>query len=421
MIRRLLSACSAAAAIAFAANAQSVAITNANLWTGDDMVAGSTIVIRDGRVTAVAPDASIPADMARIDAEDAWVTPGIFSAFSRVGVVEVGAEDSTNDTTAPLATFGPALQLSDAFNPSATTIPVTRIEGVTRIAVVPGFGANMFGGQGFVADTSGEADSITKAQAFSFINLGEGGAGLSGGSRASAWATLRAALSDARTYPARYIASDEGDVLGRLDAQEFSAAARGQQLLLISVDRASDIRKVIALKDEYRQLDVALVGASEGWLVANELGEAGIPVILNQYANLPGRFESLASTQKNAGRLLDAGVTVAFAYFDDDSHQTRLVLQSAGNAVANGVSHEDALRAITSAPASIFGLDDLGSLTPGSVGDLVIWDGDPLEVMSAPTHVFINGVEQSLESRQTKLRDRYLNLDESERPLAYKR
>lgn len=421
MIRTFLSACAATAAFAVIANAQSVAITNANVWTGDDMVAGSTIVIRDGRVTAVAPDASIPAGMTRVDADGAWVTPGIFSAFSRVGVVEVGAEDSTNDTSAPLATFGPALHLSDGFNPSATTIPVTRIEGVTRIAVVPGFGASLFGGQGFIADTSGNADSITQARAFSFINLGEGGAGLSGGSRASAWATLRAALSDARTYPARYIASDEGDVLSRLDAQEFSAAARGQQLLLISVDRASDIRKVIALKDEYRQLDIALVGASEGWLVADELAEAEIPVILNQYANLPGRFESLASTQKNAGRLLDAGVTVAFAYFDDDSHQTRLVLQSAGNAVANGVSHEDALRAITSAPASIFGQNDLGSLTPGSVGDLVIWDGDPLEVMSAPTHVFINGVEQSLESRQTKLRDRYLDLDESERPLAYKR
>ena len=421
MIRTLLAACTATTILGVCAAAQTVAVTDAKLWTGDEMIEGATIVIRDGRVTAVAPDASIPASIDRIDAEGAWVTPGIFSAFTRVGVVEVGAEDPTNDAAAPLSPFGPALHLADAFNPTATSIPVTRIEGVTRIAVAPGFGSGMFGGQGFVADTSGATDSITRPQAFTFINLGEGGAGLSGGSRAAAWATLRAALVDARTYPARYIASDEGDALGRLDAQEFSAAARGQQLMLIAVDRASDIRRVIDLKQDNDQLDIALVGGREAWLVAEELAAADIPVIIDQYANLPGSFEGLASTQHNAERLLDAGVRVALAYFSDDSHQARLVLQSAGNAVANGVSHEDALRAITSSPAAIYNMEGLGTLKPGSIGDLVIWDGDPLEVMSAPTRIYIGGVEQSLESRQTKLRDRYLALDESERPLAYKR
>jgi len=232
---------------------------------------------------------------------------------------------------------------------------------------------------------------------------------------------LRAAINDARTFPARYIASDKGDVLGRLDAEEFAPAARGQQLMLIAVDRASDIRQVIALRDENDRLNIALVGVREGWLVADEIAEAGIPVIVDPYANLPGSFEGLASTQQNAARLIDAGVTVALAYFADDSHQARLILQSAGNAVANGVSHEDALRAITAVPASIYGVEGGGHLQEGSPGDLVIWDGDPLEVMSAPTHVFIDGVEQSLESRQTKLRDRYLSLDESERPRAYSR
>ena len=421
MIRAMLSTAAACVALVTAAAAQDVAVSNANVWTGEEMIEGATVIIEDGEVTGVGTGLSIPSGMTAMDAGGAWVTPGIFSAYSRTGVVEVGAEDSTNDVAAPMSAFGPALRLADAFNPAATPVDATRIEGVTRIAVAPGFGSSLFGGQGFIANTSGTQDSVTDNRAFTFINLGEGGAGLSGGSRASAWATLRAAINDARTFPARYIASDKGDVLGRLDAEEFAPAARGQQLMLIAVDRARDIRQVIALRDENNRLNIALVGVREGWLVADEIAEAGIPVIVDPYANLPGSFEGLASTQQNAARLIDAGVTVALAYFADDSHQARLILQSAGNAVANGVSHEDALRAITAVPASIYGVEGGGQLQEGSPGDLVIWDGDPLEVMSAPTHVFIDGVEQSLESRQTKLRDRYLSLDESERPRAYSR
>ena len=421
MIRFLMAAGLATVSLTALATAQTVAVTNAKLWTGETIIDDATVVITDGTVTAAAADAEIPAGTATVDAEGAWVTPGIFSAFSRVGIVEVGAEDTTNDTAAPLSTYSAALDMADAFNPAETTIAVTRLEGVTRIAVAPGFGATLFGGQGFIADTSGEAGSVTAQRAFAFINLGEGGAGLSGGSRPAAWALLRAAIVDARTYPARYIASDRGDALGRLDAQALGPAARGQQLMLIAAHRASDIRAVIAFKDDNPSLDIAIVGAAEGWLVADELANAEIPVIIDPYDNLPGSFEALGATQENAKRLIEAGVTTAFAYFDDDSHQARLVLQSAGNAVANGVSHEDALRAVTSAPAEIYGQTQFGSLTTGSVGDLVIWDGDPLEVMSAPRHVYIGGVEQTLESRQTKLRDRYLNIDESERPLAFNR
>ncbi|MEQ9315964.1 MAG: amidohydrolase family protein [Henriciella sp.] len=420
MIRTFLTSCTALGALSLSAVAQDVAIENARLWTGDRLIENATVVVEDGRVTAAGVGASAPAGMTRIDADGAWVTPGIFSAFSRAGIVEVGAEDPTNDTSAPLASYSAALDMTDAFNPSATMIPATRIEGVTRIAVAPGFGSSLFGGQGFIADTSGRSDSITKERAFAFINLGEGGAGLSGGSRASAWATLRAALVDARTYPARYITGDEGDALNRVDAQAFSPAARGSQLILIGAGRASDIRQIVELQSENRNLNIAIVGAQEGWMVAEDLAEAEIPVIIDPFNNLPGSFQALGSTQQNAERLIEAGVTTAFAYMDDDSHQTRLILQSAGNAVANGVDHEDALRAITSAPAAIFGVSGFGSISTGSAGDVVIWDGDPLEVTSAPTHVFIDGVEQPLESRQTKLRDRYLSLDKSERPLAYK-
>ena len=120
----------------------------------------------------------------------------------------------------------------------------------------------------------------------------------------------------------------------------------------------------------------------------------------------------LAATLENAGRLSRAGVTVAIADPNEATHNTRFIQQLAGNAVANGMEWAQAFAAVTSVPARIYGRTDLGVLGPNATADVVIWDGDPLELMSSPDAVFIAGVETPMESRQTKLRDRYLNLDE---------
>ena len=428
MIRKFLTsaALGAFALAAPSALADTVAITGGTIWTGmdDAPIANGVIIIVDDQIAAVGDSSlAIPDDATRIDAGNNWVTPGIFSPFSRTAIVEVGAEAPTNDTAGAEAHYSAALNAADGFNPSATAIDVTRIEGVTRMAVAPGFGNTLFAGQGFIADTTGEADSITEERVFQLITLGEGGSGLSGGSRPAAWATFRAALDDARSFTGRYITNTEGGALNRVDAEALVPAARGQQLILVSMHRASDIRRLISFAEEYSSLDFAIVGATEGWLVADELAEAGIPVIIDPFDNLPASFERLGATSHNAERLIEAGVETAFAHLGFDTHQTRLVLQSAGNAVANGVSQADAIRAITSTPAEIFGFEDLGRLETGAVADVVIWDGDPLELTSAPTAVIINGEPQSMESRQTKLRDRYLSLtdDGGDLPLAYQK
>jgi len=244
---------------------------------------------------------------------------------------------------------------------------------------------------------------------------------LSGGSRSAAWATLRAALDDAENFTGRYVTSPDGAALNRVDAEALAPAARGQQLLLVRVHRASDIRRLIQMLDDFPAIDVAIVGAAEGWLVADELAQADIPVIIDPFDNLPASFERLGATSHNAERLIEGGVTTAFANLDSSAHQNRLVLQVAGNAVANGVARADALRAITSVPADIFGFSTLGRLSTGATADVVVWDGDPLEITSAPTHVLIDGEDQSLESRQTRLRDRYLSLEQGDLPLAYRK
>lgn len=422
MIRKILLFTAAAATLTLGTGAQNIAITNAKVWTGTDAgtLENANIYISDGEIAGLGVNFAPPSGTELIDAEGNWVTPGIFSPFSRTGIVEVGAEDSTNDTSAAGSPFSVALRAADGFNPSATPVDVTRIEGVTRIAVAPSTGGSMIAGQGFLADTSGDADSISDDRAFVFIDLGEGGAGLAGGSRPAAWAALRGAFADARGYPARFMAHNEGDALTRADAQAFGRAVRGQQLILISAHRASDLRLVMDLKQENPNLNLAIVGADEGWIVADELAAADIPVIIDPFQNLPASFSQLGATSRNAERLIAAGVPTAFSYLGDNGHQARLVLQSAGNAAANGVGFDDAMAAMTTVPAEIFGVEGSGTIARGSTADLVIWDGDPLEITSAPIAVFIDGEAQSLESRQTKLRDRYLELDESEKPLAYK-
>lgn len=419
MIRPLLLGL-AALCIAPLGLAQPVAIVGEKVWTGtaQGTLTDGVVVIDNGRIVSVGTGAA-PAGMAQVEAE--WVTPGLISAFSRTGTTEVPGEKSANDTGAGGSAFSAALNAADGFNPDATPIPVTRLEGFTRIAVAPDARSKMFAGQGFLADTSGLPGSVFAERAFAFIVMGERGAALSGGSRPASWSALRGALDDVRFFTARYMTHNEGNVLTRMDAQAFMPAARGDQLILIEARRASDLDAIMDFKQENPMLKIAIVGADEGWRVADRLAAMKIPVIIDAFSNLPSSFSQLAATSENAGRLAKAGVTIAIVNLDDSSHQARLATQIAGNAVANGLPFDDALAALTTAPAEIFGMEGLGVLAPGARADVVAWDGDPLEITSAPTAVFIDGVSEPMESRQTKLRDRYLNLDESERPSAYRK
>jgi imidazolonepropionase-like amidohydrolase len=421
MIRSMLLTGSALI-VAEAAFAQNYAVANAKAWTGTDrgVIEDATIIVRDGRIAEIGENLPIPsAGITTFDAEGRWVTPGIISAFSRTGIVEVGAEDSTDDRTAGGSGYNAALKAAYGFNPDATAVDVTRIEGVTRMIVAPGASDSIFGGQGFVASTSGGSGSISDEAAFMYVELGRSGANRAGGNRAAAWTYFTAALSDARTFPARYISHNEGDAISRVDARALGPAAKGEQKMVIRADRASDLRLIMSFAEQNPELDIIILGAAEGWLVAEELAAAGLPVIIDPVLNLPGSFDGLGTTMQNALRLQEAGVTVAYFYSDNDYNQARLTLQAAGNAAANGVSFDDALSAITTGPAEIFGLDNHGRLAEGAIGDLVVWDGDPLEVTSAPLLVLIDGKEQSLESRQTRLRDRYLKLERSDLPPAY--
>jgi imidazolonepropionase-like amidohydrolase len=221
----------------------------------------------------------------------------------------------------------------------------------------------------------------------------------------------------------------EDVLLTRFDAAALVPVLQGRQYLFVHAERASDILAVLALKREFPSLKIVLIGASEGWTVADRIVRAGVPVIASAVNDLPASFEQLAATQSNVGRMRAAGVNISIGMIDDND--TRYIFeerQYAGNLVAlqripgaTGVSWGEALAMITSRPAQAIGMGgEIGSLAPGRRADVVIWSGDPLEGSSAAEAVFIDGVRQPLDTHQTRLRDRYRDLTRRDLPEAYR-
>jgi imidazolonepropionase-like amidohydrolase len=374
------------------------------------VIENGDVLIVDDRIAAVGADIAPPRGARVIDAQGRFVTPGAFAAMSEVGLSEISGSGAPDDASVDGDLVSAAADAGRAFNPGVTAVAVTRMEGVTRAAIAPSQTSTMFGGQGALVSLDGAADSVFRERAFMVVELGETGANRTGGSRAAVWPAFEAALRDAREYPNRYRSGQGGAVLNEIDAAALQPFARGQVMFLVHVESAADIRRVIAFKRANPSLRFAIHGGAEAWQVAGELARAGVPVILDPLSNLPDRFERLSARLDNAALLAQAGVRIAIAPQPGtvDAHQARLSLQLAGNAVANGLPWDAAFAAVSRGPAEIFGVGDrLGRIERGYLADVVIWDGDPLEVMSAPTTVFIEGAEQPLVSRQTRLRDRY--------------
>jgi len=429
MKRLSLFLASAAALIAAPLAAQTTAITGGKVVIGDGSapIEGGTVLIRGDRVVAAGANVAIPADAKRIDATGKWVTPGIFAGFSRIGLVEVGAVSQTNDTEADKSVFSAALDIQYAVNPFASPISVNRAAGVTRAVVSPDSGSSIFGGYGAVIDLGQDENPITEARAFQFVELGEAGHRRAGGSRAAAHILFRALLEEARTY-ARNPAVFDSDLLKASDAKALLPVINGSTKLLVHVESANDILKVLDLRKDFPALDLVLVGANEGWRVAEHIAAAGVPVLASALSDLPYGFEDLSATQSNIGRMKDAGVRVAIGMINDrDAHQLRYSVQYAGNLVAltkvpraTGLTWDEAFAAISSVPAEIMDMSgQLGSLKAGRKADVVIWTGDPLELSTQVEKVMIDGVDQSLSNRQMRLRDRYSNPTPGALPKAY--
>ena len=430
-MRHFLYAAAALAAFAKPAVAETIAITGGRVVVGDSTapIDGGTVIIRDGNVIAAGANVAVPADARRIDAKGKWVTPGVFAGFTRLGLSEVDGVKGTNDKSGGKSGFSAAIDVAPAIDPFRSPFAVNRAAGVTRAVVAPAAAESIFAGQGAIADLGADSNPVTKARAFQFAEFGEDGSALSGGSRAGTHLHFRAMLREAQDYAAGRGNFDD-ELLKAEDAKALLNVLRGETRLLIHVEGANDMLRLIELKRDFPSVKMVFVGASEGWRIAPQLVQAGVPVIASALNDLPVTFEMLGATQSNIGRMKDAGVQVAIGMINDrDSHQLRYTTQYAGNIVslqfvpgATGLTWDEAFAAISSVPADIMGVGDrFGSLKAGKAADVVIWDGDPLELSSAATTVFIDGVEQPLTNRQNRLRDRYARPTEGDLPKAYDR
>lgn len=401
-------------------NAESLAITNATIHTVTEqgVLTNATVVIDDGKIIAINPD-KIDADVV-FDAMGKILTPGLIGSMNSLGLVEVSAVSRTRDARDKKAdiTFDASL----AFNPRSTVVPYTRKGGITSNVTVPGGGDSMFKGQTFVTDLSGEFDSVFIKENAVIIDLGA----KSSGSRALNLQKLRYKLEDAQkalTKAAEEAKAAKKDKKSddkkktpkelKRDEKIINAILAGDKPLVAYADRATDLLELLKLKAEFN-IDLVIAGGADAILISEQIAAAKVPVVFGALDNLPSSFDSLHSSLENTAKLTQAGINVSLAIHD--AHNLYQLRFEAGNAIANGLTKEQALAAVTANVADAFNIN-AGRIAVGKKADLVLWSADPFELSTKVDKMWIGGKEYSTHSRQDELRKRYTT--DSDMPRGY--
>jgi imidazolonepropionase-like amidohydrolase len=417
--RFFLIAVAIAVATAVPAGAQTVAITGGKVYpVSGPPIEGGTVVIVNGRITAVGSGISIPADAQRIDATGKIVTPGLVNSATELGVQEVGFGAGPNDESAKgKDNIAAAFTVWDGLNPNSVMFAPARKDGITSFVVMPNGG--LVSGQAALLDVvpGTTTDMMIRSPVAMIAQVGDvQSAGVN--ARGELIVKLRELLEDTRFFQTHRDAFDRAQTrdfsASRLDLQAMIPVIEGKLPLLINVDRAADIDAAMKLAREFN-LKIMIGGGAEAWMMADRLAAAHIPVLTGAMNNIPAGFASLGQRQENAGLLRKAGVSVALignaGGGDEEAFNVRNIKQEAGNAVSYGMTWDDALRAVTLTPAEIFGVSDrVGSLQPGREGNVVIWSGDPFEFTTKVEHVFVRGREYHDKTRQDMLMERYKTL-----------
>lgn len=398
--------------------AENFLIKNATIHTASKqgVLDETDVYISDGFIMQIGKNLKIKSKHTLIDATNKHVTPGLINASTQIGLVEIDAASSTVDYTTKNKSQGASFTIAPAINFRSTLLPQNRINGLTRAIVRPVGGSSIFHGQGTaIALLSSSQGMINEVNAM-YASYGIAGSKISGGSRASAYMALDKALEEAnylRHNRSQYKPGFDWHFSQSVqDLDALKAVLEKKIPLVVSVHRSDDILKIIALAKKY-SIRLILDGASEAWMVADQIARDKVPVLMDPFMNLPSSFESLAIRLDAAAILNRAGVKLIFTGIDfQATHNGFLVRQSAGSAVSYGMPAEDAIKAMTINTAEVFGIKNYGKITVGMDADIVVWDGDPLELTTNPDAVLIKGINQPLVSRATRLRDRYWDLQD---------
>jgi len=413
--------CLAVSFISISAFSQTIVIKGGEIYTGLNQESFIGDILIEGNTILEVSTKSLKGDVV-VDASNKIITPGVIAPDTQIGILEIGAISETRDGDSNIYSMG--FSVYDAINPNSTLIPWNRSNGVTSAITLPDFNWDPLSGMAsFLL-----LDGSLRVNGMPDVALtGEIGA-LSSGSRAESLILLRDLLEFASILDEKDMASskkiseaiEDFEIAELMDLQPRDVIALYNLLnnnlpLIIKTNRASDILKLIDIKKLYG-LNLVLMSAQEATLVANEIAENNIPVIINPFDNIPDSFDELASNIRIASSLEKAGIKVMFS--ESRTHNYHLIRQGAGNAVANGMSYIGAIMALTSNVAESFNIPERGRLQQGMKADLVIWEGDPLEPSTFPSKVFINGNDMDLSTRSSRLTERYI--DKRDLPNTYK-
>jgi imidazolonepropionase-like amidohydrolase len=416
---RLIAFIAATFVIAAGAGAQSVAIVGGKVYpVSGAPIENGTVVITNGRITAVGTNVPIPAGAQRIDATGKIVTPGFVNSSTQLGVGDIGFGGPPVDVSARgKDNVAAAFTIWEGLDPNSVLLAPARKDGITSFVIIPTGG--LISGQAALVDLvpGTTTDMIVRAPAAMVAEIGDAQQG-GLGSRGELIVKLREILEDARYFQTHRDAFDRAQTrpfaASRLDLEALLPVIEGKLPLMLTVNRESDIDAAMRLAREFN-VKLVIGGGAEGWMMADKIAAARIPVLTGAMNNIPADFSSLGQRQENAGLLRKAGVQVALignaGGGDEETFNVRNLKQEAGNAVSYGMTWDDALRAVTLTPAEIFGVADrVGSLQPGREGNVVVWSGDPFEFTSRVEHVFVRGREYNEKTRQDLLVERYRNL-----------
>jgi imidazolonepropionase-like amidohydrolase len=407
-----------------AAQGDTIAVRGGTVHTlAGPAIENGTVVIAGGRILAVGAGLPVPAGARVIDAAGLHVFPGLFDAASQLGLREIDAVDVTVDAT-ELGEFNPHLLAAAAVHPASEHIPVARANGVTHAVAAPQARAGGVGGQATLMHLDGwTIEEMQIAPSVGFVvnwpRLGGGGFGGGGfggfGQAQRSYREIRRQhdeqvrrlegwLDAARRYDAAVKADAATPRDLRLEA--FARATRGELPLLVSADQERDIREAVAFAEK-QGLRIVILGGNQAYRARTLLAEKKVPVILGPSQATPTEADAGYDERYAApGLLHQAGVRFAIATFN--SADSRTLPYEAASTVSFGLPAEEALKAVTIYPAEILGVADrVGTLAPGKLANLIVTDGDPLEIRTQVRHVVIAGREVSLDNRHQALYERY--------------
>ena len=392
------------------------------------VIENGVVVMQNGRITAVGgAGTAIPSGAKVIDVTGMTVYPGLIDSETQLGLTEISADRMTNDQIEMSDEIMPHMHVYDAFHAETALIPVTRINGVTNAIVAPASGDTLPGQDSFIQLAGASATEMLMvrdiAMPLNFTGQQRRNQSFEAAkypfTRMGMAAQLRQTFIDALDYDQKLAAYEkkksstdekEKDKAGAPPKRDLKLEAllpylHGKKPVVLAVEEPNDLLTALDLANEFH-LKVILNHVTHSASLLDKIAATGLPVIVGPIYDQPKADERYDAVFKMPAELAKRGVKIAFASYD--SHNSRNLPYAAGYAVAFGLSPEEALKALTINPAQMWGVDkELGSLDVGKMGNIVVANGDPLDVKTDVKHVFIQGQEIPLVSRQTELRDQY--------------